>query len=266
MNRESKLYLLLSLLRTQPVEFWDRLRNFIEGRYERKKPERDLPQAIRMETLTTLLLQIVNWDLEGALRETAMRQIEWHVHRQTSSSKGNRPFDPLHSADLTLARFCYAVCRTLSPTTVIETGVAYGVTTSYVLQALAQNRRGSLWSIDLPPLCPMADQCVGLFVPQELRTVWQLERGVTRRHLPGLLDRVRTVDLFIHDSLHTRSNMTWEFETVWPHLRPGGVLIADDVQGQAAFPDFVAKVHPQFSAVVIEDSKDATFGVAVKGP
>src|SRR5882762_9915443 len=266
MNRESKLYLLLSLLRTQPVEFWDRLRNFIEGRYERKKPERDLPQAIRMETLTTLLLQIVNWDLEGALRETAMRQIEWHVHRQASSSKGNRPFDPLHSADLTLARFCYAVCRTLSPNTVIETGVAYGVTTSFVLQALTQNQRGRLWSIDLPPLCPLPDQSVGLFVPQELKIKWHLERGATRRHLPGMLSRLRTVDLFIHDSLHTRSNMMWEFERVWPHLRPGGVLIADDVQGQPAFEEFVARRNPQFSAIVIEENKDAALGVALKGP
>jgi hypothetical protein len=265
-NCESKLGLLLTLLRTHPVEFSDRIRIYIEGRYERRKRERDRPQAIGMDTLTTLLLQFVNWDLESAFQETAMRQIESHVHRQKCSSNGNTPFDPLHSADLTLARFCYAVCRSLAPTTVIETGVAYGVTTSYVLQALAQNRRGSLWSIDLPPLCPMADDYVGLYVPPELRTVWHLERGVTRRRLPGLLARLHTLDLFIHDSLHTRSNMTWEFEMVWPHLRPGGLLIADDVQDQPAFQNFVAKARPQFSAVVTEERKDAMFGVAVKGP
>jgi len=266
MNRGSKPYLLLGLLCVQPVEFWDRLRNFIEGRYERIRPESGLHQLIRMETLTALLRQVVNWDLEGALQETAMRQIERHVRLLTSSSNGNRPFALVHSADLTLARFCYAVCRTLSPKIVIETGVAYGVTTSFVLQALTQNQRGRLWSVDLPPLCPTPDQSVGLFVPQELRTNWKLERGVTRRHLPRLLSRLRTVDLFIHDSLHTRSNMTWEFETVWPHLRPGGVLIADDVQSQPAFEEFVARNHPQFSAIVIEENKDAAFGVALKGP
>ena len=265
LNRESKPYLLLGLLRTQPAEFCDRLRNFVEGRFERMKPQRGLPQSIRAEALTTLLLRAFNWDLQAALQESALRQIECHVQRQASGSNGNGPFDPRHCADGSLARFCYAVCRALSPTTVIETGVAYGVTTSFVLQALAQNRKGSLWSIDLPPLCPKADQCVGLYVPPELRTVWHLERGVTRRHLPRLLAKVRTVDLFLHDSLHTRSNMTWEFETVWPHLRPGGVLIADDVQGQPAFLDFIAKARPQFGAVVVEDNKDAAFGVAVKG-
>jgi len=72
--------------------------------------------------------------------------------------------------------------------------------------------------------------------------------------------------LFIHDSLHTRSNMTWEFETVWPHLRPGGVLIADDVQGQSAFEEFVAGKKPLFSAIVIEENKDAAFGVVLKSP
>ncbi len=266
MNRGSKPYLLLGLLCVQPVEFWDRLRIFIEGRYERIRPECGLHRPVRLETLTALLRQVVDWDLEGALQETAMRQIERHVRLLISSSNENRPFDPRHSADLSFACFCYAVCRTLLPNTVIETGVAYGVTTSFVLQALAQNQRGRLWSIDLPPLCPTADQSVGLFVPQELRTDWHLERGATRRHLPGMLSRLRTVDLFIHDSLHTRSNMMWEFERVWPHLRPGGVLIADDVQGQPAFEEFVARRNPQFSAIVIEENKDAAFGVALKGP
>jgi hypothetical protein len=104
------------------------------------------------------------------------------------------------------------------------------------------------------------------FAPQELRTIWELESGVTRRRLSGLLPRMHEVVLFIPDRLHTPSNMTWKFETVWPHLRPGGVLIADDVQGQPAFQDFVAKTRPKIYKIVIEERKDAAFGVAVKGP
>jgi predicted O-methyltransferase YrrM len=264
MNHKSKLYLLLGLLCKHPMEFWDRVGNFIEVGCEGLRPHGGVHHAIPLEALITLLSKSSNWDLDGPLHEAAIRQIERHVCHLASSSNGNRPFNPLHNTDIALARFCYAVCRALSPDAVVETGVAYGVTTSFVLQALAQNEKGKLWSIDLPPLCAQADQSVGLFVPQELRASWELERGLSRKRLPGLLARLQTIDLFIHDSLHTRSNMSWEFEIVWPHLRPGGVLIADDVQGQPAFPDFVAQTHPRFSAIVVEKSKNAAFGVAVK--
>jgi len=266
MNRQSKLYLLSRLFFRDPVEFWDRLYNFIEGVYERLGLERSPNPAISLEALIAVFSENSNWDLNGSFQETAMQQIERHVHRLSSGSGRNGSFDPLHNADLTLARFCYAACRALSPNAVIETGVAHGVTTSFLLQALTQNQRGKLWSIDLPPLHPMADQSVGLFVPQQLRTIWQLQRGTARRYLPQLLAQLETIDMFIHDSLHTRSNMAWEFETVWPHLRPGGMLIADDVQDHSVFLDFVAKAQPHFSAIVAEESKVAAFGVAVKAP
>ena len=35
---------------------------------------------------------------------------------------------------------------------VVETGVAHGVTSRFILEALERNGRGFLWSIDLPPL------------------------------------------------------------------------------------------------------------------
>jgi methyltransferase family protein len=46
---------------------------------------------------------------------------------------------------------------------------------------------------------------------------------------------LETVDLFVHDSLHTHRNMRREFETIWPRLRTGGVLVADDVERNRAF-------------------------------
>jgi len=69
------------------------------------------------------------------------------------------------------------------------------------------------------------------------------------------------MSIFIHDSLHTYANMTWEFQTVWPYLRAGGVLISDDVDGHSAFSDFVSQVGPSVSAVVAEKGKRAGFGV-----
>jgi predicted O-methyltransferase YrrM len=175
----------------------------------------------------------------------------------------NAPFKAIHSADVALARCCYAACRALKPDVVVETGVAYGVTSAFLLQALNENGQGRLASIDLPPLGPNADQFAGIAVPMRLRGRWRLHRGVTKRLLPGLLDETGPVDLFVHDSLHTYRNMRWEFETVWPHLGDGGMVIADDVQGNPAFKEL--RNHSLSSWHVFQEAdKSSLFGVAIK--
>jgi len=263
-NPVSKLGLLLYLLSTHPGEFRDRLYNFFEVRYERMRLRPNTQSTIGFNEVITLLNESFRWDLAEILREKALDCVESYLRGLTLSVCVNGPFAASHNADLELARFCYAVCRVLSPKIVVETGVAYGVTTCSVLQALAQNKQGRLYSLDLPPLAQKADSSTGLFVPRELREMWTLQRGASRRRLPELLERLGSIDLFIHDSLHTYANMYWEFQAVWPYLRAGGVLIADDVDGHSAFSDFVGRVAPSFSAVVAEQSKHAAFGVLVK--
>jgi len=263
-NATTKLGLLLSLLSKDPGEFRDRLHNFLEVRYERVRLRPNTHSTIGFNEVITLLNESFHWDLAGVLSEKALERVESYLDGLASSACVNGPFAASHNADLELARFCYAVCRVLSPKIVFETGVAYGITTSSVLQALAQNKQGRLYSLDLPPLAPKADSSTGLFVPRKLREMWTLQRGSSRRHLPELLERLGSIDLFIHDSLHTYANMYWEFQAVWPYLRAGGVLIADDVDGHSAFSDFVDLVAPRFSAVIPEKTKRAKFGVLVK--
>jgi hypothetical protein len=82
------------------------------------------------------------------------------------------------------------------------------VTSSFILQALAANDEGHLWSIDLPPIG--AEQFAGSFVPHPLRSRWTLLRGRSRDLLPSLLSDL-SADVFLHDSLHTTKNMTFEF-------------------------------------------------------
>jgi predicted O-methyltransferase YrrM len=54
-----------------------------------------------------------------------------------------------------------------------------------------------------------------------------------------LLAEGSAVDIFIHDSDHSYDHMHWEFEQVWPLIRPGGLLLSDDILGNQAFDDFV---------------------------
>jgi hypothetical protein len=208
-------------------------------------------------------------ELDGALgREVAsyldedgLAEIDAEVRERVERLGPDLPFPIEHNAAPSLAKLCYALCRALRPETVLETGVAYGVSSSFITKALALNGGGHLHSVDRPPTRPGVEDYVGALVPDELRARWTLHRGSSRRMLPSLLPRLEGLSLFIHDSQHTYRNISWELRTVTPHLtRPAAVLV-DDTAGNRAFEHWVEREHPTFSAVV----ETEMVGVAVLG-
>lgn len=147
--------------------------------------------------------------------------------------------------------FQYAVIRALKPEIVVETGVANGISSAYILLALEKNQKGQLYSIDigdrvlLPPGAP-----TGWIVPGWLRHRWTFHMGDTRALLAPLLARLGEIDVFVHDSLHTEDHMTFEFQTAYPHLKPGGVLISDDALWNPAFARFADSVGAPHCQIV----------------
>jgi predicted O-methyltransferase YrrM len=260
----SKAFRLVSLLPRSPVEFYDRVMTVVEVTKERGQSASRTASAVTFMEAMSVALNVSAGDLAEILSETELGRIETTVSEGIAIAKTEGPFDSGRNGDFALARSIYVTCRVRSPNAVLETGVAYGVTSAFALQALAVNEKGTLFSVDLPPLGKESDQHVGAVVPQELRERWHLHRGSANRVLPNLLSSIGQLDLFVHDSLHTHRNMTFEFSSVWPYLRPGAVLIADDVGLNDAFHDFVAEVKPSFAAVVKEENKDALFGIMVK--
>ena len=151
----------------------------------------------------------------------------------------------------------YAVLRKLRPSVAVETGVCNGVSTAFLLLALDANGAGELHSIDLPETAGEsyepgtfwdgkggavvpAGKEPGWMVPERLRSRWHLTLGRSQEMLPGLVDRLGTVDFFMHDSEHSEDCMRFEFEAAWAALREGGVLAADDVNANTAFAEFAA--------------------------
>jgi hypothetical protein len=159
----------------------------------------------------------------------------------------------MHSADLYAKKILaqYAAIRALKPKTVIETGVANGVSSSYLLLALWKNAFGTLYSIEigdthyLPP-----DRQNGWIVPDYLRTRWQMRIGDSKSILPALLGELESCDVFVHDSLHTYDHMKWEFGQAYPFLRPGGLLFADDALWNEAFRDFAQEVGASEAEII----------------
>ena len=210
--------------------------------------------------------------VSGVLEEPALAEVEENTRRLLAEGRDHDPFSPRWAADSLLARCCYLVCRLLRPDLVVETGVAYGVSSAFILKALEENGRGALHSVDLPPLRRRSTKFWGLAVDEALMTRWTIHRGPSGRVLPGLLAEVGAVDVFVHDSLHTTRNMRREFETVWPRLREGGVILADDVERNNAFGELRQKSPALWR--VISDVQErplhadavprTTFGIAIK--
>lgn len=130
----------------------------------------------------------------------------------------------------------YVAVRAARPDTVVATGSRFGAFDAYVARALERTGRGVLHSIDLPG-GPEAFE-YGHLVPGGCRHRWRLHEADVRDLLPDLMADLAPVDAFLHDSVHTKPHMRWEFETAHPHLAADGILASHDVLLHDAFPSF----------------------------
>jgi predicted O-methyltransferase YrrM len=187
----------------------------------------------------------------SGLREHLLESGREHQRRLGGDADGHS----LGAIGYAEGMYLYAIVRTLRPTVAVETGVANGFSTAFLLQALHANGEGHLHSIDLPRevgreyeagtffegegragIPPGSEP--GWLIPDELRDRWTLILGRSQDELPPLLDRLGAVDFFMHDSEHSFDCMWFEFTTAWPRLRDGGVLVSDDVNSTQAFGRF----------------------------
>jgi predicted O-methyltransferase YrrM len=171
--------------------------------------------------------------------------------RAQGMAVGPFSFYEWNDGDAGFVRAIWCLIRHLRPASVVETGVAHGMTSRFILEALETIGAGKLWSIDLPPLNPITRQEVGVAVRQTGVPVdrWTYIAGTSRRRLPALLSRLGCIDLFIHDSLHSNRNVTFELECAWRYLSAGGVIVVDDIDANPAFDTFT-KAHPEHPSFV----------------
>jgi hypothetical protein len=254
---------LMALLPRRPREFYDRVHALVATRAEAMGEERVRYRVTGFDRALEDLEPHLGGKARSMVAEPALSEIEAQVHQRIEDLRPVAPFPLMHNADYTLARMAYIACRVLRPTAVVETGVAYGVTSAFILKALEVNGHGELYSVDLPPLRGRADEFIGAAIPDGLRPRWRLHRGTGQRILPAILPRLSGVGVFVQDSLHTLENILAELQLVTPRLSRPSTVLVDDIQDNAAFARWVDQVRPAYAAAVGEAEKPALFGVAV---
>lgn len=140
-----------------------------------------------------------------------------------------------HGVEAETSAALYGLGRLLRPESVVETGVADGRSSWLILAALERNGSGMLHSFDINAT---AGRLVGRH-PRWRLTILNARSPETA--LSRALARVKTIDLFFHDSDHMYLPQLFEYGQAWPRMASGGVFASDDVNCSRAFLDFCAE-------------------------
>lgn len=251
------------VLRAQPAEGVERALEHLMSRRDRRGPPwRYDPTDAGEERLTSWLGPLSAEDADTFQRvwQRALSDLQAQGLRLGRGAYGH-----WDDADIRLGQLAWHLTRRLAPEYVVETGVARGLTTRVILEALERNGHGTLWSIDLPPLVNRELSAeTAAAVPPALRHRWKLLLGSSRRRLPSLISQLPRVDLFVHDSMHTTRNVSFELDQAWKALRRGGAILVDDVERNRATAEFLQSHTDALGVICKAADERALIGVLLK--
>jgi predicted O-methyltransferase YrrM len=130
----------------------------------------------------------------------------------------------------------------------VETGVAYGWSSLAILAALKELDGEMLVSVDMPYPKLNNESFVGIAVPERFRDKWKLIREPDRNGLRKAIAYFRgEIDLCHYDSDKSYWGRQFGCEILWRALKPGGVMIVDDIQDNLSFREFITKNNVPFA-------------------
>lgn len=136
----------------------------------------------------------------------------------------------------------YSLTRDGRPGTVLETGVAHGLSSLAILLAMEANGHGRLVSVDMPYRGAFDDGYVGQAVPDRLRSRWSVLRVPDRKGIPIAVRTAGPFDFVHYDSDKTRRGREFAYPLLWDSVVPGGWLLSDDVGDDLVFLEFAERV------------------------
>ena len=161
---------------------------------------------------------------------------------------------------------------------IVETGVLHGLSSAFILAGLElNNEKGELVSIDLPSTFELGpaqmdgyddvlppEKQPGWVVSNNYHDYWNLKIASSRDILPTL--NSNSIDIFFHDSDHSYSNVYFELNESLRFVKPGGIILCDNLEANNAFTDFtrMRSLNALYlPGLVNMDDKDVKFGIFV---
>jgi predicted O-methyltransferase YrrM len=132
--------------------------------------------------------------------------------------------DKMVALDPIKAEFCHMLCRALRATRVVEIGTSYGVSTLYLADAVRANGGGTVIATEHEP--GKAAAARANFEAAGVAQIIDLREGDLRGTLKFLEGPIDFVLMDIWTEMARPA-----LELTAPHLRPGGVVVADNTAG-----------------------------------
>lgn len=146
--------------------------------------------------------------------------------------------------------FLADIIRLSKPARIVETGVALGWSSLAILHTLRQNGFGRLVSVDMAYPGRGLEAAVGLAVPAEYESSWELLDFPDRPGLKYALRRFNyEIDVCHYDSDKSYWGRAYAFPLLWDALVPGGLLISDDIQDNEYFSEFAERHRAPYFVV-----------------
>ena len=158
-------------------------------------------------------------------------------------------FESVFDLGMSMARLLYVACREIVPKSVVETGVAAGMSSCVILSALQKNGSGDLLSFDISTQ-------VGELIPPQLRSNWKLKilpLVNQERVFRNYLEDARGARIFLHDSDHSDYWQCFEFDVAFATLNSCDVFLFDDVSLRLL--KHVSENFPTASIIVINEGR-----------
>ena len=185
---------------------------------------------------TSWISEVTGTTIERA--DMAVRDITSHSKSIEELSRNIENTGRSYYAQFPAPLDLFALVRLSRPRNLVESGVASGVSSTFLLLGIRANSAGLLHSIDFPvfrkggrgnlPWAIPMGMSSGWAVPTKLRSRWDLRQGRSEDLLEPLLDEIGTLDLYCHDSPVDVEHFEFEMRTIRKHLKPGSLVVADN--------------------------------------
>jgi hypothetical protein len=158
----------------------------------------------------------------------------------------------------------YFLTRLIKPENILETGVAAGWSTYSFLSAIEKNKKGNLYSSDLPYFrIKDPKKYIGILVPTQLRRDnWILKLDGDDINFKSFLIPGRKFQLVHWDSDKRKIARVRFLTQISAFLSENSVVVMDDIQNNLAFKEFVTSRNLAFFVI---HNQDKYVGVILYG-
>lgn len=134
----------------------------------------------------------------------------------------------------------YFLTKKYKPEIIVETGVAAGYSSNAFLAGMHENRKGTLFSSDLPYLREKnPEKYIGLLVEEKFKYRWRLFLKGDSENIKEIKKEIKSVDFFHYDSDKTYLGRQKTFFQIKPLFNKNSILLFDDIQDNCFFHDLV---------------------------